>query len=58
MARGPMITSYAGLKKELARRYPTGREAYQDGKASFIERALRMARSRRRAEDCDARRGA
>ncbi len=44
-----LAEEYAGLKKELGRRYPTGPEAYQDGKASFIERVLRMARSRRRA---------
>lgn len=46
---------YAGLKKELARRHPTDREAYLDGKTSFIERVLRMARSECRSGDGDAR---
>ncbi|MGH2403022.1 MAG: GrpB family protein [bacterium] len=35
---------YAGLKQELARRFPTHREAYLDRKASFIDRVLRTAR--------------
>jgi GrpB-like predicted nucleotidyltransferase (UPF0157 family) len=40
-----LAEEYAALKAELARRYPTNREAYLDGKAPFIERVLEMARS-------------
>ena len=40
-----LAEEYAALKEELSRRYPTDREAYQDGKASFIERVLETARS-------------
>ena len=36
---------YAGLKAELAQRYPADRGAYLDGKAPFIERVLERARS-------------
>jgi GrpB-like predicted nucleotidyltransferase (UPF0157 family) len=36
---------YAELKLELARRYPTDRQSYLDGKAPFIERVLQLARS-------------
>ncbi|MGH2397471.1 MAG: GrpB family protein [bacterium] len=35
---------HAGLKQDLARRFPTDREAYLDGKASYIDRVVRMAR--------------
>ena len=35
---------YAELKLELARRYPSDRQAYLDAKAPFIERVLRSAR--------------
>ncbi len=38
-----LAEAYAALKKELARRYPTDREAYLEGKASFIERVLQEA---------------
>lgn len=50
-----LAEKYAGLKKELARRHPTDREAYLDGKTSFIERVLRMTRSECRSGDGDAR---
>jgi GrpB-like predicted nucleotidyltransferase (UPF0157 family) len=39
-----MAQEYAELKLELARRFPTDRQAYLDGKAPFIERVLRLAR--------------
>jgi GrpB-like predicted nucleotidyltransferase (UPF0157 family) len=35
-----LAEAYAALKTELAGRYPTDREAYQEGKAPFIERVL------------------
>ena len=38
-------SQYAELKLELARRFPSDREAYQDGKAPFVERVLELARS-------------
>jgi GrpB-like predicted nucleotidyltransferase (UPF0157 family) len=37
---------YAELKLTLARRYPTNRQSYLDGKAPFIERVLQLAESR------------
>jgi GrpB-like predicted nucleotidyltransferase (UPF0157 family) len=40
-----LVGEYAALKTELARRFPTDRQAYLDGKASFIERVLHLARS-------------
>ena len=39
-----LAQEYAALKAELAQRHPTGRVAYLDGKAPFIERVLEMAR--------------
>jgi GrpB-like predicted nucleotidyltransferase (UPF0157 family) len=42
-----LAEEYAALKVDLARRYPTDRDAYLDGKAPFIERALEMARAAR-----------
>jgi len=41
----PSAEEYAALKVKLAQRYPTDREAYLEGKAPFIERVLRAARS-------------
>lgn len=38
---------YTALKLSLAERFPTDRDAYLEGKASFIERVLRLARSER-----------
>lgn len=38
---------YARLKQSLAARYPRDREAYIDGKGSFVCEVLRMARSER-----------
>jgi GrpB-like predicted nucleotidyltransferase (UPF0157 family) len=35
---------YAALKRELAERYPTDREAYINGKTAFVAEALRSAR--------------
>lgn len=35
---------YARLKTNLARRYPTDRDAYLEGKASFIETVLQLAK--------------
>lgn len=40
-----LAEEYAALKVGLAQRYSTDREAYLDGKASFIERVLETARS-------------
>jgi len=37
--------AYGELKMTLAQRFPEDREAYLEGKASFIERVLRSARS-------------
>ena len=45
-----LAEEYAGLKKELARQYPTDREAYLDGKAAFIERVLKMVRANKDSE--------
>ncbi len=39
-----LAREYAELKNELARRFPTDREAYLEGKAPFVDRVLRMAR--------------
>jgi len=39
-----LAQEYASLKIELAQRFPTDRDAYLDGKASFIERVLGLAR--------------
>lgn len=36
---------YDRLKKDLASRYPNDRDAYLDGKAEFVERILKAARS-------------
>jgi GrpB-like predicted nucleotidyltransferase (UPF0157 family) len=38
---------YTALKLRLAERFPTDRDAYLEGKAPFIERVLRLARSER-----------
>ena len=35
---------YAQLKQQLALKYPNDREAYLDGKASFIEEVIQLAR--------------
>jgi GrpB-like predicted nucleotidyltransferase (UPF0157 family) len=39
-ARPDLARQYAERKVDLARRHPHDREAYTDGKATFIERAL------------------
>ena len=39
------VEEYVALKIRLAERFPLDREAYTDGKAPFIERILRLARS-------------
>jgi GrpB-like predicted nucleotidyltransferase (UPF0157 family) len=39
--------AYMALKAQLARQYPTDREAYILGKTSFVESVLQAARSRR-----------
>ena len=41
--------AYASLKRELAARYPRDREAYIDGKTTFVEAILREATARTRA---------
>ena len=38
-----LAEEYAELKKRLAERYPADRQAYQQGKAPFIELVLKMA---------------
>ena len=38
------VAEYAALKRALAARYPTDREAYLDGKKVFVESVLRSAR--------------
>jgi GrpB-like predicted nucleotidyltransferase (UPF0157 family) len=43
-AHPELVTEYAALKQSLAQQYPNDRNAYQEGKASFIERVLRKAR--------------
>jgi len=40
-----LAEDYITLKARLAQQFPTDREAYLDGKASFIEMILEMARS-------------
>lgn len=35
-----LAARYEALKRELAERYPTDREAYTDAKGSFISQAL------------------
>ncbi len=45
-----LAKEYAELKAELTRRFPTDRDAYQDGKASFIDRVLRASRLQREIE--------
>lgn len=42
--------AYAELKRSLAERFRTDREAYSRGKATFIERALAAAGPRNRAD--------
>ena len=37
------IKAYADLKMELAKRFPTDREAYTDGKSPFIKQILQLA---------------
>lgn len=45
LIRDPVLAeAYAALKVDLARRYPTDREAYTEGKALFIQRVLAQAR--------------
>jgi GrpB-like predicted nucleotidyltransferase (UPF0157 family) len=39
-------SEYAALKCELARRFPTDREAYIEGKAAFVRRILDLATQR------------
>lgn len=41
------VKQYAQLKLELARRYPTDRQAYLDGKAPFIIQVLSLARKQK-----------
>jgi GrpB-like predicted nucleotidyltransferase (UPF0157 family) len=43
-----LAEEYAALKTELAQHYSADREAYLEGKASFIERVLGMARAEKR----------
>ena len=41
LRRDPVVAStYAALKRELAERYPTDREAYIEGKTTFVRGAL------------------
>ena len=40
-----LAKEYVILKANLAQRFPDNREAYLDGKASFIEAVLKMARA-------------
>lgn len=45
LIRHPALAKeYAELKTELAWRFPTDRDAYLNGKMSFIDRVLSMAR--------------
>jgi GrpB-like predicted nucleotidyltransferase (UPF0157 family) len=37
-----LVTEYAKLKYDLAKKYRTDREAYTDAKSDFIERVLRL----------------
>jgi GrpB-like predicted nucleotidyltransferase (UPF0157 family)/protein-S-isoprenylcysteine O-methyltransferase Ste14 len=43
--RPAMADEYAAPKQQLAQRYPRDRDAYVEGKAPFIQRALEMARA-------------
>lgn len=44
LRHNPLLAStYAELKRELAARYPTDREAYIEGKTAFVRDALRAA---------------
>ena len=45
IAHPELAEEYTALKAGLADRFPTDREAYTEGKAPFIERVLRLARS-------------
>lgn len=38
------LTAYQALKEDLAKRYPRDREAYTDGKHTFIQKVLMEAR--------------
>jgi GrpB-like predicted nucleotidyltransferase (UPF0157 family) len=40
-----LVAEYAELKHQLAQQYPEDREAYTEGKASFVTRVLSMAQS-------------
>jgi len=40
-AHPALSREYDELKRDLARRFPTNREAYTEGKAAFVERVLR-----------------
>ncbi len=40
-----LIAEYTALKLSLAEQFPSDRLAYTDGKASFVERVLQLARS-------------
>ena len=44
LAHPEAAAEYAALKQDLAAQFPRDREAYTDGKASFIARILRLAR--------------
>jgi GrpB-like predicted nucleotidyltransferase (UPF0157 family) len=43
-----LAQAYGALKLDLARRFPTDRDAYLAGKAPFIEHVLALARAARR----------
>jgi len=45
LAHPEVAEEYVALKMRLAEQFPSDREAYTDGKAPFIERILRLARS-------------
>ena len=45
LAHPEFITEYTALKLSLAEQFPSDRLAYTDGKASFVERVLQLARS-------------
>ena len=40
-----LAAEYENLKRQLAQKYPENREAYTDGKASFVTRVLSTAQS-------------
>jgi len=46
LAHPEMVDEYTALKLHLAEQYPLDREAYTNGKESFIRHVLRMARSK------------